>query len=139
MRKKIIPCTLLFLVFAIGALYCGYNADAFLSGTRHFSTNFFVVLRGVMEIPKARAFALLLIAADALFIGFIMVMQEYIKYRSDMRQVTPDINIPEAAGQGQYGTARWLEQSEFADSFDVVEIDIGSALIRELLARGYDE
>lgn len=139
MRKKIIPCTALFLVLAVAALYCGYNADAFLSGTRAFSMNFIIVLHGIFEIPKARAFALLLVAADALFIGFIMVMQEYIKYKSDMRQVTPDIETPEAAGQGQYGTARWLEQSQYSERFDTVQIDVTSSVVRELIAHGYDE
>ena len=139
MRKKIIPCTLMFLMLAVAALYIGYNADALLSGTRACSTSFWVVLRGAFEIPKARAFVLLLIAADALFVIGTMMMQEYIKYRSDMRQVTPDIETPQAAGQGQYGTARWLEQSQYPKRFDTVQIDENSRVIRELIAHGYDE
>lgn len=44
-------------------------------------------------------------------------------YQSDLIEITPDIKIPAPAGQGQYGTAKFLEKSKFDEVFDTVIID----------------
>lgn len=57
-----------------------------------------------------------------------------LNYRSKMRRITPDISTPCAAGQGQYGTARWLNGKDYAAVFCAVRLD--GARIDALAAAG---
>lgn len=139
MKQKVTLSTLLFAILSVGALYAGYNIDRVLSGNREqCSANLLTVIGGVMQEQRARMMALIFVVASALLVVTILLMQGYIKYKSDMREVTPEIQTPEAAGQGQYGTARWLKESEYHQSFDVAKIDVNSAFIKDLIRHGYD-
>lgn len=69
----------------------------------------------------------------------MLVMQNYIKYKSDMQSITPDIATPKAEGQGQYGTASWLDSRQYSGAFSAVKIDKQSLLIRELISMGDED
>lgn len=77
---------------------------------------------------------LLLAALCALGVLWAVVSSSYINYRSGMIQVTPDIATPAPAGQGQYGTARWLAGKDIPKYYGVAAVQ-GEAL-EELLAQG---
>ena len=50
-----------------------------------------------------------------LYIGFLIYLKltgKMTRYKSNMIKVTDDIYIPEPAGQGQYGTAHFLEKKD---------------------------
>ena len=40
-----------------------------------------------------------------------------------MQRLTPKITTPCAAGQGQYGTARWMKPEEVRESFTETKLD----------------
>jgi type IV secretion system protein VirD4 len=44
-------------------------------------------------------------------------------YQSDLQKITPDIYTPVTAGQGQFGTAKWLKEKDFDCVFDYVILD----------------
>ena len=69
----------------------------------------------------------------------MLFSRSYIKYKSDMQYVTPDIQTPKAEGQGQYGTAHWLQPGDFDKAFYPVEIDAHSSLIWSLVEHGQDD
>ena len=64
----------------------------------------------------------LLLASLMLGLIWILLTGSNLKYRSDMQQITPDIQTPCAAGQGQYGTARWMKKKNFSKCFPTVQL-----------------
>lgn len=139
MKKKIILSCVLMLVAAVISLLISYNVHCLLSGSRELCTAKPAVLISGLGEPRIRTAFLILLAAAALAIVYMLVMQSYIKYRSDMRAVTPDILTPKAEGQGQYGTARWLESSEFDGTFSAAKVDSRSLLLKELAYKGDED
>lgn len=65
-----------------------------------------------------------LIFSLILFLGiFTLIVSSSKSYQSDLMQITPEIFTPVPAGQGQYGTAKWLKKEQFDQVFDWVIID----------------
>lgn len=73
----------------------------------------------VVQIQQVSKMYLLLLAAVALGLVWVLVSGSSLKYRSDMQQITPDIVTPCADGQGQYGTAKWMPKSKYSTCFTV--------------------
>ena len=139
MKRKIIISSILMTVFAVASLYISYNVHWILMRQRNMcSTNPLVLISGLSE-PRIRTFFIICLIASSLFIVYMLVMQNYIKYRSDMQCITPDIRTPKAEGQGQYGTARWQDKTKFSKVFATVQVDKSSAFIKELIANGFDK
>lgn len=139
MKRKIIISSILMMVFAVAALYISYNVHWILMKQRNMcSTNPLVLISGLSE-PRIRTFFIICLITSALFIVYMLVMQNYIKYKSDMQYITPDIQTPKAEGQGQYGTARWQEKAKFSKVFATVQVDKSSAMVKKLIAQGYDD
>ncbi|MBR1455465.1 MAG: type IV secretory system conjugative DNA transfer family protein, partial [Lachnospiraceae bacterium] len=81
----------------------------------------------------------------AFFIFFVAVMI-YIKfsnrmtrYKSNMIKVTDDIYIPEPAGQGQYGTAHFLEKKELDKKYKYNILDENDPVVKKLLEPDKEE
>lgn len=139
MKRKIIISCVLMTGFSAASLYISYNVHWILMRQRNMcSTNPVVLISGLNE-PRIRTFFIICLITSALFIVYMLVMQNYIKYKSDMRQITPDIQIPKAEGQGQYGTARWLDKSKFSKVFATVKADKNSTMIKKLISNGYND
>lgn len=138
MKRKIILSCILMALSSVASLFVSYNVHCLLSGNRQLcSTNPAVLISGLSE-PRIRTFFVICLAVAALAIAYLLVMQNYIKYKSDMQEITPDIRTPKAEGQGQYGTARWLDRKKYSKAFEVVEVDKASPLVSELVVHGYD-
>ncbi len=60
-------------------------------------------------------------------------------YMSKLIEVTPDIKIPEAKGQNQHGSARFLTEKEKDEYFDVMTINYKDNLIKLLEAKADEE
>lgn len=90
----------------------------------------------VLEEPRVQKFYLLYLAVTALLLIWVLVTGSYLNYRSDMQQLTPDIATPCAAGQGQYGTARWLPKEQFGRFFAVWKVPRRNAAFRQLVEDG---
>ncbi|MEA5011154.1 MAG: hypothetical protein VB100_05470 [Angelakisella sp.] len=139
MKRKIIMSCVLMMLFAAAALFISCNVHWLLSGNRSLCSADPVVLIAGLSEPKIRAFFIICLVASALAILYMLVMQNYIKYKSDMQRITPDIKTPKAEGQGQFGTARWLDKTKYPKVFTVVDADKTSPLIKDLIAHGYDD
>lgn len=57
-------------------------------------------------------------------------------YTSKMKKVTNDISIPEACGQGQYGTAHFMTKREIRKRYKPLVIKKNDPLITELMETG---
>lgn len=78
----------------------------------------------------------LLLVGGVLLMLFWILSSTYLNYRSDMHWVTPDICTPCADGQGQFGTARWMNPNQISKHFGVWRIDRKSAQLQQLLKDG---
>lgn len=80
----------------------------------------------IYRLEQVRMMYLLFLAMLMLMLLWAIISSSTLNYRSDMQQVTPKISTPCAAGQGQYGTAKWLPKDEYKECF--MEIDVQTLL-----------
>lgn len=85
---------------------------------------------------KPLQFYLIFCALTALLIVWILFTGSYLNYRSAMRVVTPEIQTPAAAGQGQFGTARWLPKEQFRQFFGTWKVPEKDPVFQALLEAG---
>ncbi len=95
-------------------------------------------LYNVFEILKSLVFNrqhLVLFASFELFSLLVSicyyVMQEK-TYESKLIEITPAIHIPEARGQNQHGSARFLKEDEKEKYFDIMVVDYNDNIIKDL-------
>ena len=138
MKRRITAAVSMFLLFSCLSLILGYNAHQFFSHQYFFSWSMRVCIRG-LAIPAVRSWLALLEGCSLLATVWMCFGREYIKYKSKMIHVCLDIYTPMAEGQGQYGTARWLEEKDKARVFTMVHVDLGTPLLRELIAYGRED
>lgn len=139
MKPRIFAAVFTLLLFCVLTLFGAYNLHMCLSGQSGlYSIAPATVLAG-LSIPQVRGFALLGLVASVLVVLWMLFGNEYIKYRNGMKEVVPGLWTPEPAGQGQHGTARWLEPSNFSKHFTVVAVDTQSQLVLELISCSREE
>lgn len=90
----------------------------------------------VVSNVRVLTFYLLYLALTALLLIWVLVSSNYLKYRSTMQQITPDIETPCAAGQGQFGTARWMKSEEVGRFFAIWKVPKRQEWFKHLLAAG---
>ena len=93
----------------------------------------------VVADQRVRQFYFLLLAATALGLVWILVSGNYLKYQSDMQQITPDIQTPCAAGQGQFGSARWMRPEQFDRFFTRWKIQTNAPDLDALIRAGLQD
>ena len=60
-------------------------------------------------------------------------------YKSELDQITPDIETPRAVGQYQHGSARWMRDDEKNCAFTSYIINPNDTYIKSLIDSGYDD
>ncbi len=60
-------------------------------------------------------------------------------YKSDMVKISKNIEIPQRAGQNQYGSARFYRDDELDTVFTEIKINKQDSYIQELMKHGYDD
>lgn len=138
MKRRLTAAAIMLLFLSFLAVFGAYNIHQILSGQMELSPLFGVCLRG-LATPQIRTWYILLECFALVFAVWMVFGREYVKYRSKMRHVCLDIYTPEADGQGQYGTARWMTEKEKEAAFTVVSIDLGGPVVRKLIEHGYDD
>ena len=112
----------LLLLAAAGFPPVAVAIDAFLA-RQPVRWDYWASFGVLLQRPKALAFYGVLLAAVLLALIWAIVQGNYLNYRSDMQRLTPKITTPCAAGQGQYGTARWMKPEEVRESFTETKLD----------------
>lgn len=90
----------------------------------------------VLADRRVLQFYLFYLAGVALLLIWVLVSSNYLKYRSDMQRITPDIITPCAAGQGQFGTAKWMKVEDIGRFFTVWKVPKKQEWFRQLMAAG---
>jgi len=69
-------------------------------------------------------------------IAALMLMSRKKTYESDTSAIAGSIQTPVAIGQGQHGTARWMQRSERQKAFAVYRLDESETQFAALLKAG---
>lgn len=139
MKRRVVTAVFVLLFFCALALLGGYNLHMILSGNMdQCSIDPGTVLAG-LAITQVRLFSLLGIGFGGLLVFWMLFSPSYIKYKNGMRTVIPGVQTPEAAGQGQYGTARWMNEQDYKDAFYVAVLDENAALVQGLMTCGRED
>lgn len=140
MKKRCIVAACVLLLFALFVIpVLALDLHALLSRDMSlFSLSPLIGWTAIMQIPQVRKMYFLLLMALMLGLIWILATGSNLQYRSNMQQVTPDIQTPCAAGQGQYGTARWMKKSSIPRHFTTVQLSQINN-IDELLRAGRQE
>lgn len=78
----------------------------------------------------------LLIALMILLDGYSGAVK---KYSGKRIRICAGIDTPAPAGNGEYGTARWMSEKDKDELWTVIELDRNSQKLRELAAHGRDD
>lgn len=118
------------------SLLAAYNLDLVMRG--QISQCAVNTTAALVALPQQKVllFFLIFTGLSALAVFAMAFGHDYIKYRSDMQHLTPYLETPMPTGQGQYGTARWLEPRRIPEVFTVVTVDEDNPLIRKLIQEG---
>lgn len=135
MKRRLIAAGIVLALLWILVIPVSYNLDALLSQRYDFLWNPIRALPLVLGNEKARSFLLLLMGAALLAVAACLAAGSHVYTHSGTRRITPDIEIPEAAGQGQFGTARFLEKRKYKKAFTACELP-EDGLYAELLKEG---
>lgn len=107
MVKKVCFLSLLFFFLLLISLSLSYNIDKLLLHKPVDFFNIFVHIKGLSNINVAKFFFCGVIISSLIMLHIIF-SQVYLKFRSNMRTIAGGITIPQAFGQGQYGTAEFM-------------------------------
>lgn len=139
MKRWIVGAVLLLLVAALLLPQAALSTHGLLSGEKELLTaNPWQAWPAVLDNAKALQFYLIYLALVVLIIGWILVSSTYLAYRSDMQRITPDIRTPAPAGQGQFGTARWMEPKQISRNFGIWKVPKHNRTFRRLMDAGKD-
>lgn len=138
MKKRILVAGCVLLLTA-GFLLPQLAADShffFMKDFQMMTLDPFAAWPLVLANSRIQKFYLLYLAVTALLLIWVLVSGSYLNYRSDMQHLTPDIATPCAAGQGQFGTARWMSPEHIGRFFGVWKIPKRRSWFRGLIAAG---
>lgn len=142
MENKKLARLLLSLSFLVigtmASLYISTYLHIILSGGEIRLLGLLEVIRLVIKLKQVRIMLLLLEGGTILLsIAFFLLNDSF--YKSELVKVTPNIKIPKAAGQMQFGSARFLTDREKEEIFTLCKIDKDDKFIKRLLANAKKE
>ncbi len=121
-KQKFIGAISMLAGLNLVSLYLAANIHSFLStGSFYHTYHPLKVIVFVFKTNALKFFGIFLLLS-AMFLLHIFWMQKIYEVSNKSIEVTPDIKTPAVAGNGEYGTAKWLPKKQYGDHFSVVEI-----------------
>lgn len=131
-RTQIISYAVIYILSNIVIIYAIPFIDIFLKdGVIPDRLNFLVIVTYAIKNPDIIK---LYFYAEALIILMIISLYFFAQpnYASDQMFITDDISTPVATGSGQYGTAKWLDKSNFDKVFDYIDFKLDIDMLNYL-------
>lgn len=122
MKRRIIAGIIVLVVLWIAAVPIAYDLDALLSQRYDYVWNPIWAFLLVLRNDKALKMLLLLLGVMTLAVIACLTAGSNVTVRTGMQQITPDISIPKADGQGQFGTARFLSKKKYEKTFTAYKL-----------------
>lgn len=132
-----------FFVFIVLSVFCVFASMAFhkiLIGADRAPT-FYPIKECIESIKTVKKHRLLFLCFEGLsFCLAASLMVSYSRnYISKLQCITSKIYTPVAAGQNQFGSARWMTEKEKAKAFDTAVLNHKDDFYKALLAAGKNE
>lgn len=140
MKRRVFVATGFLLLFSLLSVWGANNLHLLLS-RQVPAWSFWDCLFAITTTPAVWRWFWLL-EGFGLLIAFVILAEGYHnvkKYTGKLRHICPGIDTPEPAGNGEYGTARWMSEDDLEDVWTSIEVDRNSPKLRELAARGRDD
>lgn len=100
----------------------------------------YLPLNIISNMQADRTYVLIFLSVFSILIMLVALMVlnigERISFESEKDYITDDIKTPKAIGQGQHGTARWLNKKEYDITFASTVINSKDEIIRGLMNKG---
>ena len=139
MKRRLIAAGICFVFLLLLSIACAGNLDFLLTqGQTACTLQPVLLLKQILATPRALLLTLLFAAAGLLFVLWGLFGNSYLNYRSNMYEVVPGFKIPRPAGQGQFGTAWWLDPREYSKCFATAEAPLALPLNQDL-AQYYEQ
>lgn len=139
-KPKLLICTLIFFSGGLLNLFFSAALHDMLSG-RMDVLAFPPIADCVTSLVSNRQHLLLYLCIQGFFLilAVLFFTTNLHPYKSDLDEITPDIQTPRAVGQYQHGSARWLTDKEKDQYFSSFLLDPQDKTVRALLDSGYDD
>lgn len=139
-KQKLLLCTLLLIIVSIFNLFFSTALHGALSGSTSTLTVPSLNTSLISVITNRIHFLLFLcLQGFALLLSALFFVSNNRPYQSKLKQIAPGIETPVVVGQNQHGSARWLQEEEWAHAFDCELFDLHHPFIRQLIQTGYDD
>lgn len=139
MKQKWIAGVLTSVLFLWLALVGACNLDFLLRGQRANCSLHFPVLLASLHRPHVLQLFFRLAGLGILVVVWMLFGSSSLNYKSGMSEVVPGLKIPKPEGQGQYGTAWWLRESSYDQTFAVAKLDKDAPVFHELIDANLQE
>ena len=138
-KPKLVICALIFFIGGMLNLFFSTALDGLLSH-KITKLSFPPLTECLSSLVSSRQHFLLFLCIQGFFLllAVLFFTTNLYPYKSDLDQVTPEIQTPKAVGQYQHGSARWLTEAEKNTNFNSFLIDPEDNLIKSLIESGYD-
>lgn len=137
-RKAVAP-VLIIALSGILSVVASYNIDVFLSSGKLPDDPFSIksATKQISEVKSAAQMTVIVFTGCLLVFGIAIYYTQLNHYHNKTVRITPDIEIPEVSGNGEHGTAKFLDKKAYKKAFEVVDLS-DNLTINELIVHGYD-
>lgn len=136
MKKRMPLAILAFFVSLIASIYYMAFLLSTLQKVSITSYNFINIIKFMWNSPKGLNLFGLCLCISVLAVFIVMTWNSQ-GYKSAQIKVTDTISTPAVAGEGQCGTAKWLNKTEFEKCFDHYKLDL--KLFQEWMKHNLDD
>lgn len=135
---KIIATLVGCVIAPVVSVFLSYSLDVMLTTQKLKLFDFNTCLEGLKVNQKQQQLFMIFTALLIGLIIFVVFVVMNNKYKADTITVTPKIKIPVPAGEGQNGSARFMNDSEKHSVFATYKLKHSSDLCRVLNRNGED-
>lgn len=136
MKKRWIAGGIVLLILWLCMVPLTYNLDVLLRGAHGFTLNPIVAFPVVFRDGTLRRLLGLMMGVCLLGVVACLTAGSGVSSRTGMQRLTPDIEIPVAVGQGQFGTARFLNKNAYEKNFNAYTLSRGADAYENLMQEG---
>ncbi len=138
MKRRLTVAGIVLVILWLASIPTAYNLDVLMTGGQDYTWNPFRALPLVITNGQAARLLVILMAVVILAIVACLTAGSNISTHSGVQRITPDITIPEAAGQGQFGTARFLSRKKYGRVFSAYTLP-DDGLYAKLIKEGKND
>lgn len=135
LNKKIIPYAICSLLIVPVSSFLSYCLSMNLTTGRVNNINVLDIICSFTNINNLKFFVCIQVLFMVLFF-ILFFTSKYGIYKTDIEKITKNITVPKHYGQGQYGTSRFVTESEFDKVYEKIEIDRKNNFVQQPILRG---